>query len=523
MANAEIARLPTAPSGVSAWTLSNFHIFSLTALLFLAPNALFAATALRPLPAAVVLAGCGGVGVILWRLRQASGVLSAPIDPARLALSLSLALALCLLGGEGHFFFSTWDWLTRDAVLADLVQKGPLAFYHYEGRDYVLRAPLGMYLLPAALGRLWGLFAAHIALLLQNSAIFGLILYLAAHIAKVRAAPFLLVFVFFGGLDILGFLAAQLAGRVTNPQAEWWSGSFAPEVVLQYSSFITQLFWVPNHAAPGWWLALLVLLRARGEIGFSKLLACCAPLALWSPLALLGAVPLVAFLALRTTWRDLFSAVTLRAAATGLCFLPIALYLVTDGGAITHGWQVFNDGFAWIYPFFLLIEIPQAAILIYAWRKLDPVDRGPLVVALLTLALLPLYAFGPGNDLAMRASIPALGLLAFSFARIAVSTPRDDSAFPTAISVIVLISAANPVMEIKRALILDEYRISGCNLLTSWQSVRLLPLPTNYLARIEKIPPWLMSVDGAQAPLRLEFLDCWPDHPDRAWLRGDQG
>ena len=99
----------------------------------------------------------------------------------------------------------------------------------------------------------------------------------------------------------------------------------------------TQLFWAPNHATPGWWLAFLILLRAHGEIGLSTLRACCTPV-IWPRLSVLGAVPLVAFLALRAPWRYALYAETLLAASTGLKFLPNALYLLIGADAVRLSW-----------------------------------------------------------------------------------------------------------------------------------------------------------------------------------------
>ena len=126
-----------------------------------------------------------------------------------LALSLSVGLAFCLLGGEGHFLFSETDWLTRDAVLADLVRSGTTVLYHYDVQNYVLYAPLGMYLLPSAVGRLYGFFAAHINLLGQNTVIFGVIFYLVAGLGGLRALPFILFLIGVGGLDMRGVSAAE--------------------------------------------------------------------------------------------------------------------------------------------------------------------------------------------------------------------------------------------------------------------------------------------------------------------------
>jgi hypothetical protein len=505
--------------------LSNYDVLFFAAMLFLAPNILFAATALQPAPATLVLAGSAGVIAFLWRSRPGGVFLSTALDAHEFGLCLAIGFALCLLGGEGHFFYSNWDWLMRDAVLADLVRDGPVPLYRYVGQDYYLRAPPGMYLLPAAVGRILGLFAAHLTLLSTNAALIGAILYLVSGLAEGRALIFLAILIGFGGLDIVGDLAARIVflrgGPISNQSLEWWASAFAPDVTLQYSSMLTQLFWVTNHAAPGWFIGLLVLLRGRDEITLSTLIVCCASLVIWSPFPVAGALPLAAALALQPSLRRHFTAENLLAVGVGLAFLPLALYLLTSVDTIAHRSQTSARGFAWIYIPFLLIELPQAAIILYRWPTVPASDRPALIAALGTLCFLPLYAFGPGNDLLMRGSIPALFIVAFSFARIAVSTPRDGGVLATAISSIILISAVTPVTQIKQAIFPGRYSPSDCNLLTAAQSMSPIGFPTNYLAPLEEMPRRLIAVDPRHAPAQVEYRDCWPDHPLRDLLRGD--
>lgn len=495
--------------------LCNFHLLFLTALIFVLPNAIFAA-ALRPWSGAFVLAGCAGAGAVLWRGRGANALLAAPVDLAQLAFSLSFGVALCMLGGEGHFFYATTDWLTRDAVLADLVENGLTVVYRYEEQDYLLRAPLGMYMIPALFGRAFGLYAAHMALLAQNSLIVGTVAYFAARLANVKKTPFLLILIGFSGLDIVPILLAEAvemskgADFMPFTHIEWWGEYYSP-VRLQYSSHITQLFWVPNHMAPGWWFALLSLLHVRREIDLAALLVSFAALLMWSPLAMMGAAPFVALFAIELLPRDLFSWRNLAAAAIGLCFLPIFFYLTTDAGAVPHELLLTRQGYALRYVLFLAVEIPQAAIVLYAWKKVEAADRRILALSLALLLLIPFYSVGVSNDFVMRVSIPPLFLLAFAFARIAVLTPRDGGMFATSISVIVILSAATPLLEIKQAL-RQNYAISDCNMLTSWHKGDPSVLPTNYWARTEKVSPWLMSTESAPR-LTLEDRKCWPDHP----------
>ncbi|GLI91281.1 hypothetical protein [Methylocystis echinoides] len=498
-----------------AGAASNFHLFIFTSILFIAPNALFAA-ALRPVPAALVLVGCAGAVAILWRERLRSDLFRAVVDRRQLGLCLALGFAVCLLGGGGHVFLPKSDWLIRDAVLADLVREGFLALYRDAGQDYLLRAPLGMYLLPAMVGRFFGLYAAHLALLTQNAGIVGMIAYFTTTVAQVRRAPMLLLLLGFSGLDIVGVFAAEAAelagGGAFMPvnHTEWWSQYFWPGR-LQYSSLITQFFWVPNHAAPGWWFALLILLHARGAVRFPALLASFAPLLIWSPLSMLGAAP---FLALFATWRwrTLLSRDVMASVAASLCFLPVAIYLVVDAGAVAHEWLILRDGFARLYPFFLLVEVPQAALVLYCFRYVATADRPVFWVALAILFILPVYSFGPYNDLMMRASIPALFLLAFHFARIVVLTRSGGGALASVASTLVLLAAATPFIEIVSALA-PSYAISDCDLLTGSHKLEPGKLPTNYLARIEKVPVWLVDPAGARAPRTVVDRKCWPDHP----------
>lgn len=489
---------PAAQVGVS-----NLRLLQGSSLTFLVPNAILA-FGFGAAPAGVVLFGCFLAAFILLRLeRKRDGLLAAPIELATLGGCAAAAAALLLLAGETHLLFTNWDWLIRDGVLSDLVRQGFPAFYCYESQDYLLRAPLGMYLLPAAVGHFGGLKAAHLALLAQNASLLALCLYFVALLASTARRPvFLLLFVLFSGLDALPQLL--LHGLEIPDHLEWWAG------FIQYSSHVTQLFWVPNHALPGWWLAVLLLLFVRGEMDFAVLLATFAATPLWSPLSALGAAPLVALLGL-PLGRVLFAPRILAAGLAGLALAPVAIYLTLDATAVRREWLVFQDGFALLYAVFIAVEIPQAAIVVAAWSKIERCDRALVAAAIAILLVIPVYLFGPSNDLAMRASITPLFLLAFAFAKVATSTPRDGRPLASIISAVAIVSAATPLVEVKRALVEPAYAISDCGFLTAWKKADPTTWPANYLARIAAVPSWLMK--PSEARLTVEDKTCWPDHP----------
>src|SRR5438067_1389827 len=406
------------------------HIVIFVSGIFLVSNALIV-PGLRPAAGLLVVAGCAASLLSLTTIRsRADGLLAQPVEPSVLALCSFVAVALCVLGGEGHFFFANYDWLTRDAVLADLVRQSFPVLFDYQGSEFFLRAPLGMYMIPSAVGKLLGLRSAHLALLAQNATILALTLTLLMALVPRRKAVFLVAFIGFSGIEIVGaFINAgfKLAafGTFTWPvhmhqHLAMWNPFF------EYTNHITQIFWVPNHALPGWWLAALCVLHVRREVDSAVLVLSFAFLLFWSPLAMVGALPIVTYLVLRRDFAGLPDPRLLAAGLVALCFIPIVIYLEADAGSVPHEWRVLKDGFWIIYPLFIMVQIPHAAIVAWFWQRLD---HGAKTLALLSIGLLlviPTYSVGLNNDFAMRASIVPLALLAFVFGSIVAELQFSD-------------------------------------------------------------------------------------------------
>ena len=108
---------------VLAWARPTFrHLVVGVSAVFLLPNALVASS-FTPVAAAIVLLGCvGSLYVLVTATASPTGWLATRVEPKTFARCALVATALCVLGGEGHFFYANFDWLTRDAVLADLVR-----------------------------------------------------------------------------------------------------------------------------------------------------------------------------------------------------------------------------------------------------------------------------------------------------------------------------------------------------------------------------------------------------------------
>lgn len=508
-----------APDDRIAWhTVTHRHVVVVVSVLFLLPNILIA-RAFSPLAALLVVLACAGsLYVVVSAVDRRSGLLAGRVQPGLFAVCWLAAAALCVLGGEGHFFFANYDWLTRDAVLADLVQHGFPVTYDYQGTEFVLRAPLGMYMVPAAIGQFLGLRVAHFALLAQNVTLLALTLSLLAAMARGRKAVFVTMFVAFSGVEIVGKLIhAVLEWRDSgsfewpvhaHEHLGWWNPFF------QYTSHVAQIFWVPNHSLPGWWLAALGILHARREIGSGILIVAVGFLFLWSPLTMAGALPIVAYLVLRRDFAALLTPRLLVPCVVALGFLPIAAYLGADAGSVPHAWPFVHPAFWSFYVVFIVIQIPHAGVVAASWQRVDPDVRPLVALAIVLLLLIPFYRLGANNDFVMRASIMPLALLAFAFASLAADLQwRDGAGRIAAVAVIVALSCVTPAMEFQRALDLHSFAISDCNLLTTWKHLEPKTWPANYLAQADRVPAWLLRRDGAAPAITIEDRQCWPDHP----------
>ncbi|KEZ00330.1 hypothetical protein AI27_06250, partial [Sphingomonas sp. BHC-A] len=168
-----------------------------------------------------------------------------------------VALGLLVLSGEGRFFYANVDWQVRFAVLRDMgINPWPFVYTARPEPD-LLRAPIGMFLLPALVFKLLGPRAADIALLAQNTTLVALLLALGSQLFAERRSRLigLAIFILFSGMDAIGDLLMQ--GMLTGHMEDW--------AEIQYSSTITLLFWVPQHAIAGWVGAVGYMLWREGR------------------------------------------------------------------------------------------------------------------------------------------------------------------------------------------------------------------------------------------------------------------
>ena len=396
-----------------------------------------------------------------WR-----GAIHTPsLQPRRVITAvIATGFVWAAFGGAGHFVYANTDWLTRDAVLGDLVKSSwPLGYELTDGRIVLLRTAMAYYLPAAVFGKIFGLGAADFALYVWTglgTALFLLLLPWRAETGR-SLLPQIAVIVLFSGMDFIGL---QVSGGAPSPFAyphhiEWWSGQY------QFSSHTTQLFWVPNHALPAW-IATAVLVRHRASDAQLSVLVFVLPLLiLWSPFAAIGILPFVLYEVALRLWRRQPLAIPAAAILGILPFAYLAVRLMTlqfDALPVGQGLPnaVFNtDLEGTIYrllllPLFLLLE---ALLLALALSKVLLRSRDLLATSCAVLTLLPFIRFGPGNDIVMRASIPALAVLAIL--TLVATTHGDPRRRSTSILIwaILAIGAITPLYEFWRAIALRPW------------------------------------------------------------------
>ena len=511
-AGTAFAEAPMARDRADGLLAAPIRVSSLIAALFacLALQNLLLLRFLDCAPAWLYLLETAGIGVLAIAMR-ARGVAGLPtVSLGRLAFCGCVALALFALGGEGRWLYANLDWQIRDAVLHDMAVE-PWPFVYELGRGpEVLRAPIGMYLLPALAGKLAGARAADIALLLQNSAFLATILAVTSVLFEttLRRLVALLVFLVFSGMNLIGWALVKMWG-----QASLLSDHLDPWGPVEFSSHVTQAFWVPQHALAGWLCAALFLLWKDRRITAGSFLAAVPLLALWSPLSIMGAMPFAAYAGLTTLWRrELRASDVMLTCLSFAIALPALLYLKADAASVGGKFAPIGP---LAYIIFMLLEIAPFLVAAFTVGARSRFTVVMLVTLTASLMLIPLYQIGATDDFAMRASIPSLAILSVVTADVltrafGTNRPIDVSA-RRLIIVALAIGSVTGIMEIRRAFIYRPSPRTHCSLVGSWdQEVGVMTVPkSTYMAPAASLAAWMQPSDGKLVDSAHDPRHCW--------------
>ena len=463
---------PAALTGLEGWALAYLAC----------PTAIFLAGWIvlpyGPIAAALVAVA---VFAMVRRPRRGTmptiGVLAIPV--------LAIAALWCAVSGVGHLVFANADWIVRDAVLVDLVGKPWPVTYVLDDVATAMRAPIAFFLPVAVVGKLWGLRAAEYALLAWTWLGVALVfLTMLRDRPPLKAAMIrVAIFVVFSGMDIVGQVT-HFKPHAIGEHIEWWAFLF------QYSSMTTQLFWVPNHALPGWIAIAWLLGQDPRRLNGAAAILFVAFTPLWSPLTAIGLAPIVAAAVVhrwvvirpRALVREILDWRMLVPAA--ICLVLVFPYLIAGSDKVASGstadvrWV--GEDFVPRYVEFVLFEFVGFAVLLFMRDRRDLL----LWVGVAVLLALPFYRFGPYNDLAMRSSIPALALIAIRLGAW-LSTPfaRKDSGARLIAIALLCVGAVTPFMEVARIFIKPRWAFD------EQASLPDVTRGTHYLTPVDQ--PWL--------------------------------
>jgi hypothetical protein len=358
--------------------------------------------------------------IVLSRLNTLDN--SAPnTQPVLWSQRLSAAGAATVVIAVMGFFLDVyaWDWHKHWALIGLLKDKPWPAHTTLNGEQLYLRFYMAAYIVPAAISA-----KLHTPLALTTGAWFWLGCYLFFHLLgspnfdsdfKLKkytviialVTPFL--FICIGGADLL--ITRLYYGPLPfGLHSEWWASQFLG-IDWQYTSPLGALSWVPHQA-----IAALITVALFFRVkSLPSLLAAYTALSMWSPLVMIGLLPILLVQVMRYRVELLYPYWRIVLISGLLLIVPIlaaARFLSSELPAIGLGGidiSIMAHQLA-SAPFFVASE------LILVWGCLGhKVWQDPLLrTSLCILLVLPLISDGNPPDFVMRASIGPLGLLFYA-------------------------------------------------------------------------------------------------------------
>lgn len=455
-----------------------------------------------------------------------------------LTCSLFLSLGFLLLsgvGGVGHF---NTDLIVVHSMMRNLVEDPwPVSFFGGQ-RDLVYY--LGLVLPASALGKLFPelTFQAHAAyvfvgLFLFSSSLIGFF-NPPLHVQVDPASPevpsrvWARVFVgistvvLFGGFDAVGWLIRFHAWPEWGTHIEWWNQQY------QWSSFLTQLVWVPRHAIPAW-LGVMTICSFRSEKGaagsaWRAALFVLPLLPFWSPFVALGLLPfaLWSFWGKREEIRFSILPVVLWCLLCSVISLPALLFLGSIDGDFPVRFLPIYLGFSeWLEraAAFAAVELGPfllACVALLIWRgKRHGISASPLIgtaafcLSVAVLAFSLCIQTGRFNDFAMRVSMPALLFLSLFVADAFVQAVSDKMTYNRRFARFVLIFSLGFMLAVQSGAALHE----GYRALAHY---RWQPQLVRQVSRIEDLRPEFFLTErlGVIRPRLCAILFRCPARPD---------
>lgn len=399
-----------------------------------------------------------------------------PLFDVNLDVLITIVLfvgAWVYLSGIGGYVFQNPDHPYRNAIFVALVEndwpvvKEVLTESGLQTRG--LTYYIGFWMPAALVGKLFGLDVGYFFQYIWAVAGVLLTYYLICCILKKMTVWPLIVFAFFGGLDILGtYATGGDIGVITEwKHLESWTK-------LQFSSFCVQLFWVFNQAIPAWIITLMLYLQKDNKntlfLWSMGMLNCTIPF--------VGMIPIMFYFSVRNEISNfsvqldvkyknihakmreirgfisgfLKGFLTLQNIVGALCVALVMLVYLAGNTAVVNTVQ--EEDVPTKFTLMRWFSSILYEVVIYYWVVKKYQMKNPLYyVSLFWLMICPFIRVGSSYDFCMRASIPALLILYILVVQtLETAHLKKDKVSVYLLTALLCISSVTGIFEINRSI-----------------------------------------------------------------------
>ena len=334
---------------------------------------------------------------------------------SKLLYLLIFASVVIFFSGIGGLGFQTGDWHKHNDILSDLITyKWPVIYNYAQYANTGINSSglvyyIAFYLVPAIFGKAFGWEIANYILIIQSIiAIMLTVCWVYYFVNNKRNILIVaIVFILFSGADfIFEFFNSE--------KQNFLDINFVITCRIQYSSFTTLVFWVPQHAFVAWISTALTVYYFRQPENFFKILFVLSFVALWSVYIAIGLIPFV-FVAFLYSYQNVFNVLRknlLTLVASIIVVLVSGLFFISKSNTINVA-SFFSvlDPLPILLNFVEFTVLEWLLILFFLLKSKILVNSSfPAIflTAILFLTIVPFVPFISYFDFVARASIPAL-------------------------------------------------------------------------------------------------------------------
>ncbi|CAN2228871.1 hypothetical protein MCERE85_01416 [Candidatus Nanopelagicaceae bacterium] len=342
-------------------------------------------------------------------------------------IPMILATIWTCIFGAGVLGPKTGDQMKNLAIFKELsTHSWPVIFENFPVNFDFLSYPLGYYLVPSAMAKLFGWHTGQVCVSIWTTLGVGLLFSWLRYFFPRKYIFAILLFICFSGLDVFGFLFKGFGLPAAGTHLEWWSGW----TFMQYSSNATVMAWSTQHAMAQWLVPCLLLYWFRkSNLKLDSFILLCTIGSFWSHLTIIGLIIFVPAIK-RDSWKDLTRIQNLYS----IPFLTILVTFYSSKSSTTIPmdliWRLWPTQYiaTWL-PLFLFLEFLFLAAILTFFSKFD---SGPEKVlfyaAIVLLCCIPVVHIGWSNDFSMRVSaVPLFVLFYFTMKLIDQTTIMANS------------------------------------------------------------------------------------------------